>query len=349
MNNQNQNGKGIFYGVIGVATLVVAVIGATFAYFTATQSNNLVITGNAASIQFNLKVERAETTDIAQGGLIPMSNSMVHEAVSKNVTCVDDNGNSVCQIYKITVDNTSSASMLLDGYVTLANDVGGPLGTPTDVTYANSAAATTMRWAQVFSADGGKYTTAGKTTTTATAAAPTTPGFTNSTSDWANISLPTASETGSDTDGKNLTNIYGGTSGLVDGASITAQGSIKGNTYDIINKNYIRISDHNPSAAYTRTADLTSALVFNQYLDAASGTSTTDSVVLYIVVWLSETGTNQTPDAEDSTTNRGTGVDFFQGTVTFLSAQGGEVTATFSNYATVAPTDTAGAATTTQA
>ena len=33
--NNNNNGKGIFYGVIGVATLVVAIIGATFAYFAA--------------------------------------------------------------------------------------------------------------------------------------------------------------------------------------------------------------------------------------------------------------------------------------------------------------------------
>ena len=35
MNEQRNNGRGIFYGVIGVATLVVAIVGATFAYFTA--------------------------------------------------------------------------------------------------------------------------------------------------------------------------------------------------------------------------------------------------------------------------------------------------------------------------
>ena len=42
----NDNGRGIFYGVIGVATLVVAIIGATFAYFSATAvSNNAVNVG----------------------------------------------------------------------------------------------------------------------------------------------------------------------------------------------------------------------------------------------------------------------------------------------------------------
>ena len=58
MNNENHNnGRGIFYGVIGVATLVVAIIGATFAYFTASQSsNNGDITGNAASVSFGFAI-----------------------------------------------------------------------------------------------------------------------------------------------------------------------------------------------------------------------------------------------------------------------------------------------------
>ena len=37
---ENNNGRGIFYGVIGVATLVVAIIGATFAYFSANISSD---------------------------------------------------------------------------------------------------------------------------------------------------------------------------------------------------------------------------------------------------------------------------------------------------------------------
>ena len=37
---ENKSGQGIFYGVIGVATLVVAIIGATFAYFSASASGN---------------------------------------------------------------------------------------------------------------------------------------------------------------------------------------------------------------------------------------------------------------------------------------------------------------------
>ena len=123
---------------------------------------------------------------------------------------------------------------------------------------------------------------------------------------------------------------------------ITTKAMIAGSEYDVINTNYIRISDHNTSSTnYTRTADVTSALMFNEFLSPKDGTTNptggssatyTDSQVYYIVVWLSETGTNQTiTDAEDR-------VGFFNGVVKFISAQGSEVTATFTDYTSV-PSD----------
>ena len=74
MKEQKNNGRGIFYGVIGVATLVVAIIGATFAYFTATATNATNITGNMASVSFGLDVHKVTTADEKLGGMIPMSN-----------------------------------------------------------------------------------------------------------------------------------------------------------------------------------------------------------------------------------------------------------------------------------
>ena len=84
--------------------------------------------------------------------------------------------------------------MFLDGYVTLANDVGGPLGSPTDVTGTNNV--TAMRWAQVFT-NNTKFTTAGKTTTGATVAEGskgTINGMGNSTNDWASLEFTSANE-----------------------------------------------------------------------------------------------------------------------------------------------------------
>ena len=48
------NGRGIFYGVIGVATLIVAIIGATFAYFSASITKNNI--KNIASTSLELEI-----------------------------------------------------------------------------------------------------------------------------------------------------------------------------------------------------------------------------------------------------------------------------------------------------
>lgn len=325
--NENNNGRGIFYGVIGVATLVVAIIGATFAYFTASQrSNEGDITGNAASVSFSLSVEREETTDQENGGLIPMSNSMVEQAVAvggepgvKNgtnkVACVDDNGNSVCQIYKVTVTNTSTIALNLDGFITLTGGLANATASA-DV----ATAPTTMRWAQVFKTSSGTgtgYSTGGTTELGADS----------------ELSI-TALSSGTVTDGHNLSNIYvdGTASGTLTASDISGTALFGGETLDVIKSNYIRISSTSTGSnrVYSKT-ELTDAFVFNQQVDAAGETN--DSRELYFVVWLNENGNVQDPASPENATN------FFGGTVTFQRGGGGQVSATFSSLAgnTAAP------------
>ena len=369
MKEQKNNGRGIFYGVIGVATLVVAIIGATFAYFTATATNSTNITGNMATVSFGLDVRKVTKADETKGGMIPMSNTMVEAAIngtnpgtpkkdtdSEQQICVDDNGNAVCQIYKIAVSNNGTAGMFLDGYVSLT---GGSNATASKIPEDTTAemwtklqeedTKTTMRWAQVFCTGTDnqltKCTTKGKSTTRAT-------GDKGISTDWDALGINT------DTDAANTGSI-GFARSQIKTSGITADGTISGNTYPIVNTNFIRISDHKSVATgddastdkYTRTDDITSALVFNQRIDpkgtgspvdatAANSDSTmtyTDSQVYYIVVWLAETGKNQTAGNADVTTGAadGTGLSFFKGTVAFSSAQGSEVTATFSGYTAV--------------
>ena len=49
---ENKNGNGIFLGVVSVATLIVAIIGATFAYFSVSISSNEGAV-NLAAYEFN--------------------------------------------------------------------------------------------------------------------------------------------------------------------------------------------------------------------------------------------------------------------------------------------------------
>lgn len=94
--------------------LVVSVIGATYAYFTASATDENTVTGNSATVTFSLGVERVTSIDMAFG-LIPMRNNQAPYAA--NHMCRDEFGNAGCQIYKIVVKADSDTVMFLDGYI----------------------------------------------------------------------------------------------------------------------------------------------------------------------------------------------------------------------------------------
>ena len=394
-----KNKKNIVYLAVGILTLIISTAGATYAYFTATDNEASTMTGNMAEISFDLSVTKMSTYDddkipsngTNKRGIIPMSNSMVEYAVNVGARtvngtsanppgqiCQDDNGNAVCQIYKINVENSGTAAMLLDGYVTLTNGSGTPTDLP-NYTYANTETAskvipydvnyyttsegktvvdaskvknaTTMRWAQVFcdeSTSGviSNCTTVGKTTTSASKS--TNGDASGITSTWTQILNTGTTE---DTETINTVAVNHGEPGKnrkqLLTSNITTKAMISGSEYDVINKNFIRISNHDSAATgYKQSVDMTSALIYNEFLSAKDATanpvgssaSYTDSQVYYIVVWLSETGTNQTlTNPTQPTPNPTSGDGFFGGVVTFISAQGSEVTGTFSGYTSVTP------------
>lgn len=116
----NNSGKGIFYGVIGIATLIVAIIGATFAYFTATaRSENAAI--NITSYDgFNVSLTMTKLAPTnAVNKLIPLSETYLSSALDGNNVnglCIDKNGDQVCTIYKMILANTGAAADIV-GYL----------------------------------------------------------------------------------------------------------------------------------------------------------------------------------------------------------------------------------------
>lgn len=107
---ENRKGTGVFYAVVGVATLVVAIIGATFAYFSASATNDSDVTGTTASgANLSLVVTRVSDEATAKN-MVPMLDADLQKGVTgtDNKSCVDANGNTVCQVYKITVKNGSA-------------------------------------------------------------------------------------------------------------------------------------------------------------------------------------------------------------------------------------------------
>lgn len=162
---ENSKGRGIFLGVVSVATLIVAIIGATFAWFSASvgSGENDV---NLTAYQFDadLTVERVfPTAENASKKIIPFvpdkvlregqgdaTNNMnyaLNEATNK---CVDSSGYLVCSLYKITVTNNGSDAIELDGTVTTIETTSTETGTTLT---ANGALK-----AQIISYADGKYT-----------------------------------------------------------------------------------------------------------------------------------------------------------------------------------------------
>lgn len=134
-NGQNQKGnvimnetkgRGLFYGVIAIATFIVMAVGATFAYFTATTesmnaavqtgsttlqlkyisygsawSNKELIPADTAVVEYSVQEQNDTTTFVADGE--------EKKANGKNSLCKDDYGNSICSIYVFQVENTANS------------------------------------------------------------------------------------------------------------------------------------------------------------------------------------------------------------------------------------------------
>lgn len=162
---ENSKGRGIFLGVVSVATLIVAIIGATFAWFSASVNSgeNDV---NLTAYQFDAKltVERVfPTTENASKKIIPFvpdkvlregqgdqTNNMNYALNEATDKCVDSSGYLVCSLYKITVTNNGSDAIELDGTVTTIETT--PTKTGTTLTANGDLKA------QIISYADGKYT-----------------------------------------------------------------------------------------------------------------------------------------------------------------------------------------------
>ena len=110
---ENKKGNGIFLGVIGVATLIVAIIGATFAYFSASTNS----ADNAISVNSTqLSLGYSDDTSQLKTNLIPAADEIAKfgatntEHIASKGTCIDDNGNEVCGVYDFFVGNPSGTT-----------------------------------------------------------------------------------------------------------------------------------------------------------------------------------------------------------------------------------------------
>ena len=124
---EEKKGQGTLYLVIGIATLVVAIIGATFAYFSAQATSADKIKGGTSNVgtSLNLTVDRvlfgAEAGD-NYNNLVPAQLTLTNEGIAKvvNNKCVAS-GYTGCHLYKITATSNQdlpAADLLLQSFKT---------------------------------------------------------------------------------------------------------------------------------------------------------------------------------------------------------------------------------------
>ena len=106
--------------IIGILCFIaiISIVGYTYSYLQITVSNSTAITGTAASASLSLEVNKL-APDIDKP-LVPQLDSAIASAVvGTQGNCVDDNGNTVCQVYEVKVKNTSNISIKIDGLLRL--------------------------------------------------------------------------------------------------------------------------------------------------------------------------------------------------------------------------------------
>ena len=119
---------------------IISIIGYTYSYFVVSDIDSTTITGTVASASLNINVvKKAPSTN---NGLVPQLDSAITSAVvGTKGNCIDDNGNEVCQVYEVTVTNTSSAAINIDGKLEL-----------------NAGSNTNLKWALINSYTSGMTT-----------------------------------------------------------------------------------------------------------------------------------------------------------------------------------------------
>ena len=118
---QTKMKKSTKYLLIGTLVLFLSVLGASVAYYLARVQGNL--SGRAAGTELDVQVQKLSTN--ANMDLIPLDNDLetlqlAAAGYQDKGACVDINGYSVCQIYKITVTNNGSVPLTMNGTVTLS-------------------------------------------------------------------------------------------------------------------------------------------------------------------------------------------------------------------------------------
>ena len=118
---RDNDSKKILTMIIMIATLMICTTSATYAYFALTPVTNNAITGTAATASLTLTVTK-NYPETNTGPLVPQLETALGSAMNSTNKCVDGNGNVICQVYTVTITNSSTAGVVVNGTITFSHD-----------------------------------------------------------------------------------------------------------------------------------------------------------------------------------------------------------------------------------
>lgn len=147
---EKEDKRGIFFGVIGVLTLIVAIIGASLAYFSINaKSDPDALTVQAAQV----KIVYNDGDQLSLNEIIPSSKSVAIQSFTRAnpetdnaegtyTACKDKRGYTVCGYYDFTLTNSADQKVTITAKVkpsALNAEVkeGGVVTTPADIPFTN--------------------------------------------------------------------------------------------------------------------------------------------------------------------------------------------------------------------
>lgn len=115
-----ENGKGILFGVLGIVTLIIAILGASLAYFTATSGKQDAISVQSAVVT----ITYTQGQSIIAGNLIPVEAAIAEKAYKKTGAdqCKDDNDRAVCAVFAFSAYNDGDINEEIIGQVISTTD-----------------------------------------------------------------------------------------------------------------------------------------------------------------------------------------------------------------------------------
>lgn len=124
---EKKDKKGLVFAIVGVFTLVIAVIGSTYAFYAASVNNTTAVTGTAgggAAPTLTITKMTSDGTGVTGykgSSLIPITEDSgtntgktLNSAASATKKCIDKNGYTACDVYSVVVTNNADVKTTFD-------------------------------------------------------------------------------------------------------------------------------------------------------------------------------------------------------------------------------------------